>query len=78
MLVSINLGFINLLPIPMLDGGHLFFYAIEAARRRPVTPAVQEWAFRGGLAALLALMLVVTVNDLGKAGLWKGLAGLIG
>ena len=81
-LVSINLGFINLLPVPMLDGGHLFLYAIEAVRRRPVTPAVQEWAFRGGLAAILLLMLVVTFNDLGAFGLWKSLgknlAGLIG
>ena len=81
-LISINLGFINLLPVPMLDGGHLFFYAIEAVRRRPVTPAVQEWAFRGGLAALLALMLVVTANDIGKTEAWQGLgkslAGLIG
>jgi len=77
-LVSINLGFINLLPIPMLDGGHLFFYAIEAVRRRPVGPEVQEWAFRGGLAAILALMLIVTFNDLGNFGLWKNLAGLIG
>ena len=77
-MVSINLGFINLLPVPMLDGGHLFFYAIEAVRRRPVEPQVQEWAFRGGLAAILALMLVVTFNDLGSAGLWKSLAGLIG
>ena len=72
-LVSINLGFINLLPIPMLDGGHLFFYAIEAVQRRPVAPEVQEWAFRGGLAAILALMLLVTFNDLGAFGLWKGL-----
>ncbi len=77
-LVSINLGFINLLPVPMLDGGHLFFYAIEAVRRRPVGPEVQEWAFRGGLAAILALMLLVTFNDLGNFGLWKNLAGLIG
>ena len=77
-LVSINLGFINLLPVPMLDGGHLFFYAIEAVRRRPVSPAVQDWAFRGGLAALLALMIFVTINDLGQFGLWRGLAGLIG
>ena len=81
-LVSINLGFINLLPVPMLDGGHLFFYAIEAIRRRPLEPRVQEWAFRGGLLALLVLMLVVTANDLGAFGLWKGLgkslAGLIG
>jgi regulator of sigma E protease len=81
-LVSINLGFINLLPVPMLDGGHLFFYAVEAVRRRPLEPRVQEWAFRGGLVALLMLMLVVTANDLGAFGLWKGLgrslAGLIG
>jgi membrane-associated protease RseP (regulator of RpoE activity) len=77
-LISINLGFINLLPVPMLDGGHLLFYAVEAVRRRPLEPWVQEWAFRGGLAALLALMVVVTVNDLGAVGLWKNLAGLIG
>jgi regulator of sigma E protease len=77
-MVSINLGFINLLPIPILDGGHLFFYAIEAVRRRPVEPHVQEWAFRGGLAAILALMLLVTFNDLASFGLWKNLGGLIG
>ena len=77
-MLSINLGFINLLPVPMLDGGHLFFYAIEAVRRRPLEPQVQEWAFRGGLAAVLALMLIVTFNDLGAVGLWQRLAGLIG
>jgi len=77
-LVSINLGFINLLPVPMLDGGHLLFYAIEAVRRRPLEPAAQEWAFRGGLIAILALMLFVTFNDLGNFGLWKNIAGLIG
>jgi regulator of sigma E protease len=77
-LVSINLGFINLLPVPMLDGGHLLFYGIEAVRRRPVEPHVQEWAYRGGLAAILALMLIVTFNDLGSFGLWTKLAGLIG
>lgn len=76
--VSINLGFINLLPVPLLDGGHLFFYAIEAIRRRPVAPQVQEWAFRGGLAAILTLMMVVTINDLRAFGLWKALTGLIG
>jgi regulator of sigma E protease len=73
--VSINLGFINLLPVPLLDGGHLFFYAIEAIRRRPVTPAIQEWAFRGGLVAIFALMVMVTFNDLGAFGLWKSLTG---
>ncbi|MET4896753.1 RIP metalloprotease RseP [Sphingomonadaceae bacterium jetA1] len=77
-LVSINLGFINLLPVPMLDGGHLFFYAIEAVRRRPLDPGAQEWAFRGGMIAILALMLFVTFNDLGNLGLWKNIASLIG
>lgn len=64
-LFSINLGFINLLPVPMLDGGHLAFYAVEAVRRRPVSARAMEWAFRGGLALLLALILFTTVNDLG-------------
>lgn len=77
-LISINLGFINLLPVPVLDGGHLLFYAVEAVRRRPVEPQVMEWAFRGGLIAILALMLLVTFNDLGGFGVWRNLAGLIG
>lgn len=77
-LISINLGFINLLPIPMLDGGHLLFYAIEAVQRRPVSPMVQEWAYRSGLALLLTLMLLVTFNDLGSFGLWRSLSGVMG
>jgi regulator of sigma E protease len=75
--ISINLGFINLLPIPMLDGGHLFFYGIEAVRRKPLRPEAQEWAFRTGLAALLTLMILVTFNDLASFGLWSKLGGLI-
>ncbi len=77
-MISINLGFINLLPIPMLDGGHLLFYAIEAVRRKPVPAAAQEWAYRSGLFALLLFMVVVTVNDLAGLGLWRGISGLIG
>jgi len=77
-LVSINLGFINLLPIPMLDGGHLLFYTIEGVRRKPLAPEAQEWAFRTGLAALLALMVFVTFNDLASFGVWQRLGGLIG
>ena len=76
--VSINLGFINLLPIPLLDGGHLLFYMIEGVRRKPLRPEAQEWAFRTGLAALLALMIFVTLNDLASFGLWTKLGGLIG
>jgi regulator of sigma E protease len=63
-LISINLAFINLLPIPALDGGHLAFYAAEAVRRKPVSPRSQEWAFRTGIAFVLALMLFVTINDI--------------
>jgi len=77
-MISINLGFINLLPIPMLDGGYLLFYVLEAVRRKPLRPAAQEWAFRTGLAALLALMIFVTWNDLASFGLWARLGGLIG
>lgn len=77
-LLSINLGFINLLPVPMLDGGHLLFYAVEAIRRRPLSAQVLDWAFRGGLAVVLALVVFTTVNDLGSLGLWDRLQRLIG
>ena len=63
-MISINLAFINLLPIPVLDGGHLAFYAIEAVRRRPVSPRGQELAFRTGLALVLSLMVFVTILDI--------------
>jgi regulator of sigma E protease len=76
-LISINLGFINLLPVPMLDGGHLTFYVVEAIQRRPVSPRTMEIAFRSGMYALLALMAFVTLNDLASLGLWR-LAGLDG
>jgi regulator of sigma E protease len=77
-LFSINLGFINLLPVPMLDGGHLFFYAVEAIRRRPISAWALEWAFRGGLAVILTLVAFTTLNDLGSLGLWDRLQRLIG
>ena len=63
-LLSINLGLINLFPIPLLDGGHLVFYAIEAIRGRPLGQKAQEIGFRIGLGAVVALMLFVTWNDL--------------
>ena len=77
-LLSINLGFINLLPVPVLDGGHLFFYAVEAIQRRPVSAKALDWAFRGGIAIILALMVFLTVNDLASLGLWDRLQRLIG
>ena len=62
--LSINLGLINFLPIPMLDGGHLAFYAVEAIRGRPVDKRVQEYGFRFGLIFVLLLMIFATWNDL--------------
>jgi regulator of sigma E protease len=63
-LISLNLAFINLLPIPALDGGHLAFYAAEAIRRKPVGQRSQELAYRTGMALVLMLMIFVTINDL--------------
>lgn len=63
-LISLNLAFINLLPIPGLDGGHLAFYAAEGIRRKPVGPRGLELAYRTGMALVLFLMLFVTFNDL--------------
>jgi regulator of sigma E protease len=71
-LISINLAFINLLPIPALDGGHLAFYAAEAVRRRPLGVRSQEWAIRTGIALVLALMVFVTINDIATLPIFGG------
>lgn len=63
-LLSVNLGLINLFPIPLLDGGHLVFYAFEAALGRPVPEHVQEYAFRFGLVFLVGVMVYANLNDL--------------
>lgn len=63
-LLSANLGLFNLFPIPMLDGGHLMYYTIEAIIRRPIPQKIQEYGFRIGLALLIGLMLLSTANDL--------------
>ena len=68
--ISISLGFINLLPIPMLDGGHLMFYAFEKVLGRPLTQKTQEGFFRIGLFLLLSLMFFTTFNDLKDLGLF--------
>jgi len=62
--ISVSIGLMNLFPIPMLDGGHLLFYAIEAIRRRPLSERTQEIGFRIGLAAVLMLFVFATRNDL--------------
>jgi regulator of sigma E protease len=63
-ILSVSIGLINLVPIPLLDGGHLLFYLIEAVRGRPLSERVQEYGFRVGLAIVGLLMIFVTWNDL--------------
>lgn len=63
-LLSINLGLINLFPIPMLDGGHLLFYGIESIKGSPISEQIQEYAFRLGLAILVGIMLFANLNDI--------------
>ncbi len=75
-ILSVGIGFLNLLPIPVLDGGHLLFYGYEAVARRPVAAGVQEAGYRVGLALLVGLMLFATWNDLQKLSLFKFLGGL--
>ena len=68
--ISISLGFINLFPIPLLDGGHLMFYAFEKILGRPLTQKTQEGFFRIGLFLLISLMFFTTFNDLKDLGLF--------
>jgi regulator of sigma E protease len=73
--ISVSVGLINLFPIPLLDGGHLMFYAIEAVRRRPLSQRSQEIGFRVGLALVLMLMVFATWNDLPILKRWLTGAG---
>ena len=62
-LLSLNIGVFNLLPVPVLDGGHLVYYLIEAIRRRPLSPRAQEWGYRVGFAIVGTLMIFTLLND---------------
>lgn len=62
--ISVSIGLVNLFPVPMLDGGHLVFYALEAIRGKPLGPKAQEWGFRIGLSFVIMLMLLGTTNDI--------------
>ncbi|WP_447802054.1 RIP metalloprotease RseP [Pseudomonas serbica] len=64
--LSISLGVLNLLPIPVLDGGHLLFYLIEWARGRPLSDRVQGWGIQIGISLVIGVMLLALVNDLGR------------
>jgi regulator of sigma E protease len=70
-MISVSIGLLNLFPVPLLDGGHLLFYSIEAARGRPLSERAQEYGFRIGMALVLMLMVFATYNDIGRlASLW--------
>jgi len=77
-ILSVNLGLINLFPIPVLDGGHLVFYLAEFIRGRPVPQKAQEYGFRAGLALLASLFVFATWNDLTHLGIVRWVAGLFG
>ena len=63
-MISINLGVMNLLPVPVLDGGHLFFYIFEAIFKKPLSPQIQKIGFQIGLSLVLTLMIFTTINDI--------------
>jgi regulator of sigma E protease len=75
--LSINLGLINLFPVPVLDGGHLLFYAAEAVRGKPLGQRAQEYGFRIGLAMVLTLMIFATWNDLVHLRIVEFVKGLV-
>jgi len=74
--LSVSIGFMNLLPIPVLDGGHLLFYAYEAVAQRPLGARLQAAGYRVGLALLLGFMLFATWNDLQRLSVFKFFGGL--
>ncbi len=76
--ISVNLGLINLFPIPVLDGGHLVFYFIEAIRGRPLPPMAVEYCFRAGVALLVCLFVFATWNDFSHFGWFNWVAKLVG
>jgi regulator of sigma E protease len=75
-ILSINLGLINLFPIPVLDGGHLVFYGIEAARGRPLGEGAQRVGYRVGLALVLTFVIFATWNDLNRLPIFDFVKGL--
>jgi regulator of sigma E protease len=75
-LISVGVGFMNLLPIPILDGGHLVFYTYEAIAQKPLASGIQAMGYRFGLMALIGLMVFATWNDLNRIGVVKFFGGL--
>ena len=75
-MLSVSIGLLNLFPVPMLDGGHLLYYAVEAVRGRPLGEQAQEYGFRIGLALVMMLMVFATWNDLVHLQVFAFLSGL--
>jgi regulator of sigma E protease len=73
--ISVSIGLLNLFPIPLLDGGHLLFYGVEAIRRKPLSDRAQEVGVKIGIAFVLMLMVFATWNDLGIVKRWLGGVG---
>lgn len=75
-LISVNLAIVNILPLPALDGGRIFFLMIEAIKRKPVSAQAEAQIHNAGFAFLMLLMAVVTVHDIGRLGVWDKLMSL--
>ncbi len=65
-LLSISLGVLNLLPIPVLDGGHLLFYSIELIKGSPVSERIQMWGYQVGFSIIMGVMLLALYNDISR------------
>jgi regulator of sigma E protease len=76
--LSVSLGLFNLFPIPILDGGHLMFYAIEALRGRPLLPRTQDYGYRVGFAIIASLFLVISLHDLVRVGAFRWFSHVVG
>jgi regulator of sigma E protease len=77
-LLSVNLGIVNLLPIPILDGGHLVLYTVEGLRGRPLSQRAQEYGFRVGFAIIASILVFTSWNDLVSVGAFRWVAHLVG
>ncbi len=76
--LSVSLGLFNLFPIPILDGGHLLFYAIEAVRGRPLPPRTQDYGYRVGFAIIGSLFLAISLHDLVRVGAFSWFSRIVG
>ena len=76
--LSVAIGFMNLLPLPILDGGHLVFYALEGLRGKPVPQSVQIASYKVGFACLMILFVFATFQDIERTGIFRGIHSIAG